>query len=110
MQNRWLQFWRELAALWAPLALLALCGIPVEIILQGPTFCLFRRWFDMECYGCGLTRALSFFAHGEIAIALSYNRLALLFFPALCFLAIAQVWLAVRRWQSRRRDRSNAES
>jgi len=104
MKIRKLQFGRELAALWAPVALLALCCIPVETILQGPTLCLFRRWFGVACYGCGLTRAMSFFAHGEIAAALSYNRLVLFVFPALCVLAVAQTGLAVRRWQNRRRS------
>lgn len=38
-----------------------------------PTVCWSRRWFDVSCPGCGLTRGLVSAMHGDLAAAWKYN-------------------------------------
>lgn len=76
--------------------LLALAAIPMDALNGLPTFCPFKRYFRMECFGCGMTRALSAFLHGNLRVALGYNRGVLFTFPLLALLALWPVG-AVRR-------------
>lgn len=64
---------------------LLLAVFPTEWLDSGPSLCLFRNLFEIKCLGCGMTRALSATLHGDLAAALSYNRLVLIVFPFLCF-------------------------
>ncbi len=68
---------------------LAIC--PTRWIESGPNLCLFRQFFGIECYGCGMTRALSWLLHGHLSIALNYNRGAVVVLPLLCALALSAV-------------------
>ena len=97
MKCRCVDFLKELAKLWAVFATLALVVIPTEVILRGPTICLFRRFFDMKCLGCGMIRAMSLFAHGQTTLATSYNRFVWCAFPALIGLALCQLWQRAQR-------------
>lgn len=40
---------------------------------NGSTLCIWKRFFDVSCPGCGMTRAVCALAHGNIREALSYN-------------------------------------
>ena len=42
---------------------------------DGPVWCLWRRLLDVECLGCGLTRAVCSLAHGRIVEATNLNPL-----------------------------------
>jgi len=44
--------------------------------------CLFEAMFDLECPGCGLTRALQALLHGDLAAAWARNPLVFVVFPA----------------------------
>lgn len=65
------------------LVLLLLAIVPLETIERFPAFCPFKRFLGIECYGCGMTRALCALLHGQAHIALQYNRGVLLAFPLL---------------------------
>lgn len=45
------------------------------------TLCIFCRLTSYECYGCGMGRAIVALLRGNIAAALSYNRLVLVVAP-----------------------------
>ena len=55
----------------------------------GPTLCLWRRLFDIECLGCGLTRAFCFLARGKFQEALEFNLMVV---PVLIVLAGLSAW------------------
>ncbi len=78
-------------------ALIALAVIPMEAITRLPTACPFKRIFGMDCYGCGMTRAVSAFLHGNFGTALTYNRGVLFIVPLLAALALLPVGLGRRR-------------
>ena len=56
------------------LALAALALTPLRVLEAFPSFCPFRRLLGIECYGCGMTRALCALLHGQVDTALHYNR------------------------------------
>ena len=66
-----------------PLVLLAL---PATYFDHGDAVCLSRILADIECYGCGMTRAFMHLIHLDFAEAWSYNKLSFVVFPLLAFL------------------------
>jgi len=62
--------------------LATLAIVPTAWLDRLPDLCLFERWFDHACLGCGMTRALSTALHGDPAAAQALNPLA---GYALCF-------------------------
>jgi Protein of unknown function (DUF2752) len=65
------------------LTLMVLAAIPLEVFEGVPTFCPFKRFLGVECFGCGMTRALCALLHGHGQLALQYNRGVLVTFPML---------------------------
>jgi hypothetical protein len=43
--------------------------------------CPFHQLFNLQCPGCGATRALAALLHGDVAAAIHVNALATAFFP-----------------------------
>lgn len=66
-----------------PLVLLAL---PATFFDHGDAVCLSRVLADVECYGCGMTRAIMHLIHLDFAQAWFYNKLSFVVFPLLAFL------------------------
>jgi hypothetical protein len=50
--------------------------------------CPFHQLFNLQCPGCGTTRALVAMLHGDIAAAIHFNALAATFFPLAASYAI----------------------
>lgn len=62
---------------------LILFFLPSDYFDQGQSVCLSVVFFDLECYGCGMTRALMHLIHFEFFKACEYNKLVILVFPLL---------------------------
>lgn len=62
---------------------LILFVLPSEYFDQGQSACFSVVFFDLECYGCGMTRAVMHLIHFEFFKALEYNKLVILVFPLL---------------------------
>ena len=70
------------------------------ISLPIPPICVVRRFFGIECPGCGLTRAFVCLAHGDLAHAWRYNVGAILLFP----FVVAQIpYRILQLWRFQRR-------
>jgi hypothetical protein len=52
-----------------------------------PTLCICKRFFGFDCLGCGLTRALYSFLHGDFKNAFELNLAIILIVP-ICFIEI----------------------
>ena len=76
--------------------LLALAAIPMDALSGFPSVCPFKRFLGIECYGCGMTRALSASLHGHLRTALAYNRGVLFALPLLAFIALLPAGVARR--------------
>lgn len=57
----------------APLVLLLL---PADFFDTGESVCLSVQLFDMQCYGCGMTRAIQHLIHFDFHEAYTYNKLS----------------------------------
>ena len=63
-----------------------------------PPLCVFSALFDLECFGCGLTRSFTYMGHGDVRGALELHLLG----PILYILVVAQVPLrSWRLWRDR---------
>ena len=58
-----------------------------------PPLCIYRRLFQVECPGCGLTRCFVSAANGNVSQAFTFHPVGLLLFG----LAVAQI--PYRAWQ-----------
>jgi len=64
--------------------------IPIILILLPPSFfdngdsiCISVLFFDKECYGCGMTRAIQHLIHLDFSIGYEYNKLSIIALPLL---------------------------
>jgi len=68
------------AVVTAPFILLLL---PVDYFDTGDSICLSKVLAGIECYGCGMTRAVMHFVHFDFAGAWMFNKLSFLVVPML---------------------------
>jgi hypothetical protein len=55
--------------------------LPIDFFDHGKPMCLSRIMFDMECYGCGLTRACKHLMHLDFESAFYYNMGSFIVLP-----------------------------
>jgi hypothetical protein len=72
-----------------PIILLVL---PAGYFDSGPALCPSKRFFDIECPGCGMTRAVMHLIHFDLESALYYNSLSLIVAPVLAAWWCWQIW------------------
>jgi Protein of unknown function (DUF2752) len=66
-----------------PLILLIL---PSDYFDNGSSKCLSVMLLDVECYGCGMTRAIMHMIHGEFMEAFYFNMASFIVLPLLVYL------------------------
>ena len=71
--------------------------IPVDGIYNGESICLFTNIFGVECWGCGITRAIFSALHFRFAEAWEYNRLVVIVLPLLLLVWTRAVLKLIRR-------------
>ncbi|MEM9984968.1 MAG: DUF2752 domain-containing protein [Bacteroidota bacterium] len=88
---------------WAWLSLLLLVPIvlwilPAHFFDEGEFIvCPSRAWLGIECFGCGMTRAVMHFHHLEVADALYFNLGSAVVYPALIVVWAIWVYKAMLR-------------
>lgn len=65
---------------------LALIGITLLVLPgnyfdEGQAMCVSVLLFDMECYGCGMTRAIQHMLHFDFTAAYEFNKLSFVVLP-----------------------------
>ena len=60
-------------------------AIPAESVFNGKSICVFTNIFGVECWGCGITRAIFSALYFRFAEAWEYNRLVVIVLPLLMF-------------------------
>ena len=66
--------------------------LPADYFDNGQSICASVLLFDIECYGCGMTRAVMHLIHLEFTKAIEYNKLVILVFPLLTLLWLKMVF------------------
>lgn len=74
-----------------------LVALPADIFDDGPPMCLSVLLLDMECYGCGMTRACQHLIHAEVRAAYDLNPRVFLVLPILAWLWGTGIWVAYRQ-------------
>lgn len=79
------------------ISLLMLLGITLLILPagyfdQGQSVCLSVLLFDMQCYACGMTRAVQHLIHLDFAAAADYNKLAFIVVPLGVFMVAKEIY------------------
>ena len=74
-RQRFDYFWLGFGLLFVSVGLLLEPG-PEFVTLWGwpiPQVCLYQRFLDVSCLGCGLTRSTVYAIHGEIVLAFEHH-------------------------------------
>jgi hypothetical protein len=64
----------------------ALFFVPMNWLEGHGTICLFKNIFGIECWGCGITRAVVSVVQFEFKRAIEYNWKVVIVFPILCWI------------------------
>ncbi len=62
--------------------------LPASFFDEGQSVCLSVLLLDIECYGCGMTRAIMHIIHFDFSTAWTYNKIAFIVFPIMAYLYI----------------------
>ena len=65
---------------------LLLFFIPIEWLQGEHSICLIKNIFGVECWGCGITRAIVSTVQFEFTEAYRYNKLIVVVFPLLVYI------------------------
>ena len=68
---------------------IVLLFLPADYFDEGDSVCLSKSMFNVECYGCGMTRAVMHLIHFNFLEAYQYNKLAFIVVPLLIFLIVS---------------------
>lgn len=73
----------------APIALLFL---PVDFFDKGESICLSVQLAGIDCYACGLTKAIMHLLHFDFAGAWDFNKLSFIVFPMMGVLWVKAIY------------------
>lgn len=71
--------------------------IPLEGIYNGESLCLFKRFLNTECWGCGITRAFFSVLYGRFTLAWEYNPLIAIVFPLFVWLWLKETFNTAKK-------------
>ncbi|OYQ41582.1 hypothetical protein CHU92_04295 [Flavobacterium cyanobacteriorum] len=80
MIRKFVFYTRVWVTLLAPFVLLLL---PADFFDKGESICLSKMIAGVECYACGMTRAIMHFIHFEFKEAWAFNKLSFIVVPLL---------------------------
>jgi Protein of unknown function (DUF2752) len=91
---------KKINGLWMVLLLAApiiLWVLPAGFFDDKQTICPSKLFFDVECLGCGITRAVMHFHHFDFDDAIYFNRGVFVVYPALVILWFVWVFKAFKK-------------
>ena len=72
--------------------------IPIILFLLPPNFfdtgesiCLSVVFFEKECFGCGMTKAVQHLIHLDISTAYELNKISIIVLPLLCIVYYKEI-------------------
>lgn len=78
--------------------------LPEDMIFNSSSTCLIKKFFNVNCPGCGMSRAVWCILHGQYADALNHNKLSITVFFLLMYLMLKWAYVpAVKNPLSRQK-------
>ena len=77
------------------IGVIILYSISIDYI-EGRSFCVFYNLTNIECFGCGLTRAFFNFTRFNFSTALNYNKLILFFGPTIILSYLFEIFTSIK--------------
>jgi len=74
------------------LATVIFFSIPKQYLGYEFPLCVFKNIFNVECIGCGTTRAFWSILHLRFREALEYNKLSIITFPLVAYYIISWIF------------------
>lgn len=71
--------------------------LPYNYFDKGSIKCLSKAIFDLECWGCGMTRACMRIIHFRLEEAWYFNKFSFIVFPILCYLYVHEFYATVQK-------------
>jgi len=71
---------------------LVLAFVPGDYFDTGESICISRLVADIDCPGCGMTRAIQHSLHLEFQEALAYNKLVVVVLPLLIIVWVKEIY------------------
>lgn len=71
---------------------MVLLYLPANYFDEGQSICISVLLFDIECFGCGMTRAIQHLLHLDLSGALYYNKFSFVVFPLIIFLLLNEFY------------------
>lgn len=65
--------------------------LPKDFFNSGESICLSIVFFNKECYGCGMTRAIQHLIHLDFNGAYQLNKLSFFVLPTLIYLLLKEI-------------------
>jgi Protein of unknown function (DUF2752) len=66
--------------------------LPADYFDSGQSICLSKVLLDVECFACGMTRAIMHLIHFDWGTAYYYNEISFIVLPILMYLWIKSAW------------------
>ncbi len=70
---------------------LVLFFLPADFFDSGTSICPSKRFLNISCPGCGMTRAVQHLIHLDFKSAWEFNKLVFIIFPLLSFLYVRYI-------------------
>ena len=79
------RFWNFIQLIGLIIAPIFFILLPQNYFTNKDSICLSIVFFDLECYGCGMTRALKALVSFNVSEAIEWNKLSIVVFPLLSY-------------------------
>ncbi len=73
--------------------------LPSDYFDSGQSICVSVLLFDIQCYACGLTRAIQHLIHFEFQEAFAFNRLVVIVFPLILYLVLLESFKVYKEYR-----------
>lgn len=74
--------------------------IPVDVIENGESVCIYKRLLHKECWGCGTTRAFFNIIHFNLKKAYEFNKLSPITFSLCVFVYVKSFMRTINKMKS----------
>lgn len=81
--------------------------VPASYFDEGDSICLSVVFFDIECYACGMTRAIQHLIHFDFEAAYYYNKLSFIVLPLIIYLYVSEVIKFIKRYKNNANSKTN---